>query len=271
MRFQTRIDGPVAVIGDVHGQIDKLQSVLQKLRGLPDFQDRWIVFIGDLVDRGPDPKAAIDAYEQLLAEHPKTTAIAGNHELAMGGALRVVPVSEYSNWDQRWLDNYNSETTFQSYGVEPGDLEGLKNALPESHVEFLNQIPWCVEHPKLLFVHAGLDPNTPCELQLRILRERDFSLNRPAWLCSKTLVDSTLPPDCQHIVVSGHVPFPEVIVQPKRMLIDTTGGTTGDLSCVLYPENLVINSGQSAPQVRRPASPKSADRPKGAWWQIWKN
>ncbi|MBM81537.1 MAG: metallophosphoesterase [Planctomycetaceae bacterium] len=265
----TQIDGPIAVIGDVHGQVEKFNVVLDKLRALPDYQQRWIVFIGDLVDRGPNPKGALDAFLKLTEEHAKTTAIAGNHELAMAGALGLVPVPDYSNWDQRWVENYNAETTFASYGLEPGDLDGLKSALPVEHAELLKVIPWVVEHPQLLFVHAGLDSNTPCDLQLRILRERDFTLNRPAWLCSKTFVESSLPPDCRRTVISGHVPVPEVIIRPKRMLIDTTGGVTGELSCVLHPENLVVTSGAGPAKVQRPVAPQRASKPKSAWWKIW--
>jgi len=85
--LKTKIQGPIAVIGDVHGQIDKLQVVLEKLQKLPDYQQRWIVFIGDFVDRGPDSKGAINLFLDLLREHPRTTAIAGNHEFAMCAAL----------------------------------------------------------------------------------------------------------------------------------------------------------------------------------------
>ena len=53
-QLATRIDGPVAVIGDVHGQVDQLVVILDRLRQLPDFESRWIVLIGDLVDRGPE-------------------------------------------------------------------------------------------------------------------------------------------------------------------------------------------------------------------------
>ena len=58
-RLASRIQGPVAVIGDVHGQVEKLLTILDRLRELPDYEQRWIVFIGDLVDRGPDPRGAI--------------------------------------------------------------------------------------------------------------------------------------------------------------------------------------------------------------------
>ena len=56
MQLATRIDGPVAVIGDLHGQVEQLVALLDRLHERPDFRDRWLVFIGDFVDRGPDPK-----------------------------------------------------------------------------------------------------------------------------------------------------------------------------------------------------------------------
>src|SRR5690606_4445624 len=96
-----RIQGPVAVIGDVHGQVEKLLTILEKLRALPDYERRWLVFIGDFVDRGDDPKAALDIAVDLLMQHPRTTAVAGNHELAMGAALGLLPTPEYSNWAER--------------------------------------------------------------------------------------------------------------------------------------------------------------------------
>src|SRR4051812_6416189 len=56
-----------------------------------------------------------------------------------------------------------------SGGVVPRELEGprdetlgrlgellarLRGAMPERHRQFLSGLPWCVEHPQLLVVHA---------------------------------------------------------------------------------------------------------------------
>jgi len=262
-RFASRIQGPVAVIGDVHGQVEKLDVILARLRQTPDYARRWIVFIGDVVDRGTDPKGAIDRLLELQRAHPATTVISGNHELAMAGSLGLVPTPPYADWALQWIQQYGAETTFASYGAPHGDLAALKANLPPEHVDFLANAPWLVEHPQALFVHAGLDPHQPFELQLRILRQRDFTLNRPPWLCSKTFLDNGVPPDCPVMVVSGHVPIPEVIYRPNRLLIDTTGGRGGDLSCVLLPELVLITSGDDPPQS---LIPMEADRP---CWKFW--
>lgn len=266
MPFQlaSKIQGPVAVIGDVHGHVDKLQAILEQLSARPDFAQRWIVFIGDFVDRGPDPKGALDLFVSLLRQHPRTTAIAGNHEFAMGGALGWFPVPDYAQWGERWVDHYDSETTFSSYSAVEGDLADLAAKVPATHRQILSDLPWVVEHPQYLFVHAGLDPNTPFGVQLKILRQRDFTLNRPQWLCSKSFVEMDPPPDCPVPVVSGHVKVPNVQIRPKRILIDTTGGFDGELSCVLLPEKKIITSAGGA------ATTASGGESSGrSWWKIW--
>jgi serine/threonine protein phosphatase 1 len=266
IQLDERIRGPVAVIGDVHGQVEELLTVLDRLKQRPDYEQRWIVFIGDLVDRGPDSKGVMDVVSDLLMQHSRTTVVCGNHELAMAGALQLLPVPDYTDWPTRWMADYGAEPTFTSFGVEPGDLGALRASLSDQHVELLSNLPWCVEHPEYLFVHAGLDPHTPFEMQLRILRKKDFTLNRPAWLCSKGLASAPVSSDCPFTVVSGHVQVPEVIFKQKRLLIDTTGGFGGDLSCVLLPENQVITSGNdSTPRTVAASSEQSSK----TWWKIW--
>jgi len=242
VQFEREIDGPVAVIGDVHGQVDRLEVILRELRELPDYERRWIVFIGDLVDRGFDPKGAMDRLSELMDEHPRTTAICGNHELAMGGALGIFDTPDYTDWGGRWLDHYSSETTFASYDVPFGHLRDLAETLPETHRKMLQNLPWCVEHPQFFFVHAGLDPTLPFDLQRSILRERDFSLQRPQWLCSKECTRAQPPEDCEKVVVSGHMRVKEVMLTPRKVLCDTSGGFGGVLSCVLLPEGRVISA-----------------------------
>lgn len=271
-KCETQIHGPVAIIGDVHGQVDKLSTVLRRLERSPDFEHRWVVFIGDLVDRGPDPRRGIEMVLDLASRHSRTTAIMGNHEFAMCLALGWFPGSENSLWKSRWVDVYNSTTTFTSYSAAEGDLDDLQQKIPAPHRDFLMNLPWCVEHPHMLFVHAGLDPSLPYEVQRQILRKRDFTLNRPLWLCEKSLIHIDPPTDCSVAVVSGHVKVEEAIINPRRILVDTTGGDSGELSCVLMPEGLVITSDEleRAPFVPGRGLGKSAPAKSSGWWGLWK-
>ncbi|MFK7819917.1 MAG: metallophosphoesterase [Planctomycetaceae bacterium] len=280
MQLPTKIDGPVAVIGDVHGQVDKLQTILTKLQGRPDFRQRWIVFMGDFVDRGPNPSAATELVLSLMQSHGNVAAVCGNHELAMCGALHLFPPPDYAEWDQRWVGHYDSHTTFESYGAEFGDMPALLEAIPEHHRNFYANLPWCIEHPQYLFVHAGLESHQPYDMQVGILHARDYTLTRPPWLCSKTLVTSPVPADSPVTIVSGHVRMPEVTFGDRRLLVDTTGGTEGDLSCVLLPENIIISSGSDAARapLRTTTAPAARSQTFGspageveqkAWWKIW--
>lgn len=264
-RLPTQIDGPVAVIGDVHGQTDKLRDIIGELARLPDIARRWIVFVGDLVDRGPDTKGTLDLFCDLVKQHDRVTTITGNHELAMGGSLNLIPTPEQISWHDRWLPNYSSETTFQSYGVPFGDLAGLREALPSSHAELLSDLPWSVEHGQYLFVHAGLDPAMTFDMQVRILRARDYTLAHPPWLFSTAFIDGPVPPGCPVTVVQGHVPMQRVHFGDRIIGTDTTGGTSGELSCVLLPERVVLRSGGGMQQM---APPPSARRRKRSWWRF---
>ncbi|MEZ6063399.1 MAG: metallophosphoesterase [Planctomycetaceae bacterium] len=266
LQVPTRIDGPVAVIGDVHGQVDKLRRVIDKLSRVPDIHNRWIVFIGDLVDRGPDSKAAIDIFFELTERHGRVTCICGNHELAMAGSLGLISTPDFIDWPSRWLPAYDSETTFDSYGVPHGDLRALREALPERHAELLANLPWRVEHPHLLFVHAGLDPAMSFDIQVQILRERDFTLAHPPWLFSKSFINGPVPAGCPVTLVIGHVPIAEVYFGKQIIATDTTGGVQGDLSCVLLPEAVVLTSGDEEP---RQLTPDARRQKKKAWWQVW--
>src|SRR5689334_19785695 len=48
------LPGPVAVVGDIHGESDLLRRLLDELGDMP------VISVGDVVDRGPDSKGAID-------------------------------------------------------------------------------------------------------------------------------------------------------------------------------------------------------------------
>lgn len=259
-----RIDGPVAVIGDVHGQTDKLRQIIAQLAKLPDIHRRWIVFIGDLVDRGPDPAGSVSLYCDLAKQHEKVTWLCGNHELAMVGSLKLIDTPDYIDFSGRWLNHYDAHTTFESYGVPNKDLDALRSALPEEHVRLMSDLPWSIEHRDYLFVHAGLDRNMPFETQVRILRERDFSLSHPPWLYSKEFITMGPPMDSPVTIVLGHVPVPRVTFNNGQIATDTTGGVGGELSCVLLPENVVLQSGN--PSAQRSVTADSMPR---AWWKVW--
>ncbi len=96
----------VVAIGDIHGDYEKLTAVL-KLCRITDDAGSWIagpthlVQTGDVLDRGPDSKKAMDLLMRLEGQAQRAGgrvhALIGNHEyMTMTGDLRYVSDGELS-------------------------------------------------------------------------------------------------------------------------------------------------------------------------------
>lgn len=73
-------DLPVLIVGDVHGDLERLFAALK-----PYPADRWrTIFLGDLVDGGPFGIGAL----RYARDRPNSSVLIGNHEVLMLGALR---------------------------------------------------------------------------------------------------------------------------------------------------------------------------------------
>ena len=96
----------VVAIGDVHGAFDRFVAILQEAR-LIDARQRWIggrtilVQTGDIVDRGPDSRQALDLLRRLEGQANgkggRVYALLGNHEIMrIRGEFPYVSAGEYS-------------------------------------------------------------------------------------------------------------------------------------------------------------------------------
>ena len=76
--------GGIDVIGDVHGHADKLEGLLRTL-GYRESQGSWrhpertVMFIGDLIDRGPRQLDTIDIARRMV-DAGQARIVMGNHE-----------------------------------------------------------------------------------------------------------------------------------------------------------------------------------------------
>ncbi|SRR5665213_1957965 len=121
---------PLDIIGDVHGELDALLNVIRNL-GYDDKgrhpDGRSLVFVGDLVDRGPDSPGVVARVRDLV-ESGRGFAIIGNHELNLLRGLHKE--------DNQWF------------------WEGSK-AEQESILQFFRALPLALTHEKLRVVHAA--------------------------------------------------------------------------------------------------------------------
>jgi len=133
------MSGRVLAFGDVHG----CHRALTRLLALVAVTSAdTLVFLGDVVDRGPATRQVIDRL-LLLRDASKVVLVMGNHEEAMRDAVSGRGLFN------AWLDVGGRET-LDSYG---GTVDGI----PPDHIRFLlsAQPFWETEHD--IFVHATLE------------------------------------------------------------------------------------------------------------------
>ncbi len=148
-------DTQVFAIGDVHGQADALERLLDHTYSIPRAARREIIFLGDLGDRGPESLRAFKLAWDASARADERHILPGNHELMMLGAFDNLP-----GILQMWYHNGGRQTLMC---VDPGEdlhekkaLAALREALPAGLEDLLRHGPTHLIRERVLFVHAGL-------------------------------------------------------------------------------------------------------------------
>jgi serine/threonine protein phosphatase 1 len=166
-------DVEVLAVGDIHGRSDLLRALLDEGRATPRrAATRKIVFLGDLIDRGPDSLGAIDLAARAgeIVGADETIALMGNHEgmmrLALDPATRRADAIDAF---QTWLANGGARVIGEFVDPErtPADLDELldlvKTSLPISVGHWLAALRPHWRSGNVLFVHAGVNPSLPLE------------------------------------------------------------------------------------------------------------
>ncbi|WP_129793612.1 metallophosphoesterase family protein [Sphingosinicella sp. CPCC 101087] len=221
-----KADARLYAIGDIHGCLDLLDSLLRQIE--EDAASRppkstYIVFLGDLIDRGP---ASAGVVERLLGYRPSGATpvfLAGNHEEIF---TRILDGESAILAD--WL-KFGGAECVESYGLDPAALkrmepdaavEQLKAKVPKAHLEFIESFADTFRFGDYLFVHAGIRPgidlNEQDQFDLRWIREPFLSFDDEHGL----------------VVVHGHTIVPEVEERSNRIGVDTGAYRTGVLTAL---------------------------------------
>lgn len=214
-------------VGDVHGRLDLLDQLLAKVEADVERQPArkvLLVFVGDLIDRGPHSAQVIDRLRTYRRAGVQPVFLLGNHEEVL---LRIL--SGEASLIGQWL-RFGGSECLQSYGVDPTALAGLNRdaalatvraAIPAEHVDFLESFVDTCRFGNYLFVHAGVRPGVELERQ---------SQTDLRWIRDAFLFDDT---DHGFVVVHGHTITPEVEERQNRIAIDTGAYRTGVLTAVV--------------------------------------
>ncbi len=201
-------------IGDIHGSLDKLKSLVEACLEHADGRDMRLVFLGDYIDRGPDSAGVVRLLMSLQLElQERLIALKGNHE---AWALALLDgEAEVSTW----LRNGGGETLASYAAKDIGDL-------PPAHLDWMRSLRLCFDDGRRFFVHAGIDPDKPLAAQ-----DEDVLL----WIREPFLTDAR---DYGRLIVHGHTPLTgaKPDLRSNRLNLDTAAVFGGPLTAALFDD-----------------------------------
>lgn len=141
------------VVGDIHGCMDKLTQVLSFWKK----DEERLVFLGDLVDRGPDSLDVILKVMDLRVNHD-AIVLKGNHEDLFLNWLKA-PDDEsdlYLNQGgAQTIDSFFGKRV--AYQQSPSQLAKYIQENFSEEIDCLSSMKLFHETEKHIFVHAGVD------------------------------------------------------------------------------------------------------------------
>ncbi len=168
------------VVGDIHGRGAQLHAILDMLPR--DESADTLVFLGDLIDRGPDVPGSVEQVLGLCSENPeRVICLRGNHEQMLLDFLDEASTI--------WMETVTGgDQTFEQYAETPlrlrteADFDEARDVIarkiPAKQIEFFRSLPLYHEDDFALYVHAGLEngkhPSESSPHALLWTRDMDF-------------------------------------------------------------------------------------------------
>ena len=160
------------VVGDIHGCLDPLRRLLSRIQthAAEHHMDKdvTIVFVGDLIDRGPQSAQVVEFLRTFEPARMRTVFLSGNHEEIFLQSLEgdIDAMSRWFEWGGR--------ATARSYGVDNlGDMmmapervmDRLMDCVPKNHIDFIRGFQSKRVIGDYVIVHAGLRPRVGLDAQ----------------------------------------------------------------------------------------------------------
>ena len=227
------LSGPFDLIGDIHGCREELELLLQKLGYRPDEtgayahpQGRTAVFLGDLVDRGPDSPGVLEI-AMNMTQTGSALCLMGNHEYKLMRQMLGRNVT---------ISHGLAETLAQ--------LEERPPEFRQQALEFLQGMDahYVLDQGKLVAAHAGLKDeyqgrDSKRAFQFALYGETTGETDE--WGLPER-VDWARDYRGQAAVVYGHSPVPEARWFNNTINVDTGCVFGGALTALRYPERETV-------------------------------
>ena len=229
--------GPFDIIGDIHGCYDELIALLERLGydaqpggAWRHPQGRKLVFLGDLVDRGPKSPWVV----RLVMESVKVgtaLCVPGNHDVKF---MRKI-------WGKDVQVAHGLAESLQQFEQYEAGYHGFSRVA----ADFINKLVshYVLDDGKLIVAHAGMKES---------MQGRDSGAVRDFALFGETTGETDefgLPVRYNWaaeyrgsaMVVYGHTPVPEPEWLNRTINIDTGCVFGGKLTALRYPERELVS------------------------------
>lgn len=244
------LTGPFDIIGDIHGCRSELETLLARLGYVDGHhpEGRTAVFVGDLVDRGPDSPGVLRRVMSMVAAGD-ALCVPGNHENKLGRWLKGRKVQE----------THGLAETIEQLGRETEEFRAEVGAFIDGLVSH-----YVLDEGKLVVCHAGLPEKYHGRTSGRVRSHAlygdttgetdEFGLPvRYPW-AEEYRGRAT--------VVYGHTPVPNTSWVNNTICLDTGAVFGGKMTALRWPERELVDV--PAEKVwYEPARPLVTDAPGG--------
>ncbi|MFF5937222.1 polynucleotide kinase-phosphatase [Streptomyces sp. NPDC012508] len=244
------LTGPFDIIGDIHGCRSELETLLARLGYVDGHhpEGRTAVFVGDLVDRGPDSPGVLRRVMGMVAAGD-ALCVPGNHENKLGRWLKGRKVQE----------THGLAETIEQLGQESEEFRAEVGAFIDGLVSH-----YVLDEGKLVVCHAGLPEKYHGRTSGRVRSHAlygdttgetdEFGLPvRYPW-AEEYRGRAT--------VVYGHTPVPNTSWVNNTICLDTGAVFGGRMTALRWPERELVDV--PAEKVwYEPARPLATEAPGG--------
>ncbi len=253
------IAGPFDIIGDVHGCLGELRTLLGELGwhleydgtaavGATHPEGRRAVFVGDLVDRGPDTPGVLRLVMGMVGAG-NALCVSGNHEAKLLRALRGARVTA----------SHGLAETLAQLEAEPAEFRSRVRAFLDGLIGH-----YVLDEGRLVVAHAGLKESYHGRSSGRV---RSFALYGDTTGETDEFGLPVRYPWAQEyrgraMVVYGHTPMPQAEWVNNTICLDTGVVFGGALTSLRYPERDLVSvpAEQQWYEPVRPLLPKAGER-----------
>ncbi|MFF3416185.1 polynucleotide kinase-phosphatase [Streptomyces sp. NPDC002698] len=246
----THLTGPFDIVGDIHGCASELESLLGKLGYVDGVhpEGRTAVFVGDLVDRGPDSPGVLRRVMSMVGSG-NALCVPGNHENKLGRYLKGRQVQH----------THGLAETIEQMDAESEEFRASVREFVDGLVSH-----YVLDGGRLVVCHAGLPEKYHGRTSGRVRSHAlygdttgetdEFGLPvRYPWAEDYR---------GRAAVVYGHTPVPNATWLNNTICLDTGAVFGGKLSALRWPERELVD----VPAERvwyEPAKPLATEAPGG--------